>query len=48
MTLALYRSILNAFGFDELYDLQDDPHDITDDIIFNQYPNVALVPYGPQ
>ena len=69
-----YKYVFNAFDFDELYDLQNDPYEMknlafnpkyedvkkrlieemwrwaekTDDIIFNPYPSVALVPYGPQ
>ena len=69
-----YKYVFNAFDFDELYDLQNDPYEMknlafdpayedakkrlieemwrwalrTDDIIFNSYPSVALVPYGPQ
>jgi len=68
-----FKYVFNAFDFDELYDLQQDPYEIhnlatdpsyenqkkriieemwrrakeTDDIIFNPYPSVALVPYGP-
>ena len=68
-----YKYVFNGFDFDELYDLQEDPHEIknlaedpsyadikkqlleemwgwcrkTDDIMFNPYPSVALVPHGP-
>jgi len=70
---ARYKYVFNGFDFDELYDLEEDPHEITnlaqdpsyedvkrrlvdalwewvgktEDVIFNPYPTVALVPYGP-
>jgi arylsulfatase A-like enzyme len=68
-----YKYVFNGFDIDELYDLEEDPYELTnlannkeyeevkrelikelwqwakktDDIIFNPYPTVALVPYGP-
>jgi arylsulfatase A-like enzyme len=70
---ARFKYVFNGFDFDELYDLEKDPHEMTnlaqdptyeevkrrlvdalwewvgktEDVIFNAYPTVALVPYGP-
>ncbi len=69
-----FKYVFNAFSFDELYDLEADPHEMknlaqdasyepvkkrligefwrwverSDDVLFESYPTVALVPYGPQ
>ena len=68
-----FKYVFNGFDFDEFYDLENDPHEMTnraddpayagerrelirkiwefaaaeDDMIFNPYGTVALMPYGP-